>query len=102
VPVTGAADHSAAPPGDRFQFQAVGGEYVVSGHCAVTALVGPVNLNWTSSDPADITMDSSPGTANGTATCVNATNGSVTVTGTPPAGSGIFEPTDVTALMTCK
>jgi hypothetical protein len=103
VPVTGSADHSAAPPGNQFQFRAEGGSYVVSGdHCAVPAVVGPVDLNWTSSDPKDVTMDSSAGETNGTATCLNATSSSVTVTGTPHAGTGIYNPTSVTGILSCK
>jgi len=103
VPVTGSADHSAAPPGNQFQFRAEGSAYIVSGdHCAVPAVIGPVNLNWTSSDPTDVTMDSSDSDTNGTATCVNATTGSVTVTGTPHVGTGIYNPTSVSGILSCK
>jgi hypothetical protein len=103
VPVTGTADHKATPPGNQFQFRAAGGPYVVSGdHCAVSAVAAPINLNWTSSDPADVTMDSSDGSTNGTATCVNATKASVAVTGTPPPGTGIYNPTSVTAYLSCQ
>jgi hypothetical protein len=102
APITGVADHAAAPPGNQFQFRAVGGVYAVSGACKIPQVVGPVDLNWTSADPKDISMDSSPGATNGTATCINATNGSVAVTGTPAPGTGIYQPTSVSALMECK
>jgi hypothetical protein len=79
APQTATADHLAAPPGNKITF--VGADVPPDG-CPPTP--GPIRLDlkWSVSDPVNVTIDSTQGVNNGTATCVNATPAPVTVTAT--------------------
>jgi hypothetical protein len=94
--------HLAQQPGNQVKFEATGGQYAVSGDCALTNVVGPNNAIRTSSGPTDALVDSSDGETNGLATCLNATNGPAALPATPPANGGIFKPASGTAALTCN
>ena len=59
-----------------------------SGPCVMSAAVlGPYQDHWTSSDPVNAPIDTTPGAAtNGVLSCKGATTGPVTVTATYPLG----------------
>lgn len=85
APGPGLPNHSAAAPGNQAQLQAIA-HYTSTGDCshvAVSNLVELLPAQWTSSDPKNITIDSSaPPANNGRLTCTGATNGPATITGT--------------------
>jgi hypothetical protein len=78
-PGSATADHNATAPGNGKQFFALS---VVPHGCAVTAVV--LQPNWSVSDGVDVSISNVHDGSDGTATCVNATPGQVTVTATLP------------------
>jgi len=95
-PVNGSADHMALAPGNQIQFEGVG-----YGTASPSSCPAPTDLRrleyaaWLNPDTADIQISSANDATNGTAICLNATKGAVTLTGTfapitatGPAGSG--------------
>src|SRR6266498_3475755 len=79
-PTSATLDHLAAAPGNQGQFFAAA---VVSGSCAIPACVNCSGQTWMVSDPINVSISN-----NGTATCVGATSGAVTVTATAPVAAG--------------
>jgi hypothetical protein len=97
------ANHASTPPANQVKFSAYSAPFVVSGTgCALPQYVATVNASWTTSDTKDVTISSAADATNGTATCVNATDGPVTVTATAPTGALDYTPKTSTATMTCK
>lgn len=77
-PASTTVDHTAAPPGNSAQFTALGS--FPSG-CPLPPIPA-LKITWSVSDPADVTLTTNtPGGSQVTATCVNASGSSVTVTG---------------------
>lgn len=75
-------DHTAPPPGNQEQFQAVVAPDPGPG-CPVPAWVLlDTDATWTVSDKVDVQISSAPGNGNGLATCVNATGAPAIVTAT--------------------
>jgi hypothetical protein len=72
-------DHAAAPPGNQEQFQAGEGGVYGPG-CATSQALRLAPAQWTTSDPKDVTISSANDVANGLATCVGATNATVSAT----------------------
>ena len=100
---TNTANHASAVPANQVKFTAASSPFVISGSgCAIPAIIATVNATWTSSDSKDVTISSAADQTNGTATCVNATNGPVTITATAPKGSTVYTPTSATTTLTCK
>ena len=91
--------HGTVAPGDQQKFTAYSAPTLVSGACAVPALVASVNATWTTSDPMNTQVDSSPGTTNGLATCLGSTTVPATLTAT--VTSGVTTRT-ATATLTCQ
>ena len=95
----GIADHNAAAPGNQQQFLASSGIQVVSGQCAVPALIAVVHAQWTVSDNIDVQISSAQDQTNGLATCSGATLSPAIVTATyTEAGVTKF----ATSTLTCK
>jgi hypothetical protein len=97
APNTATADHAAAPPGNKVQF--VAGDTLPDG-CIPRP--GPIrlDLHWSVSDTANVTIGNTPNVDYGVATCVNATPAPVTVTAT---GKNERQATITgTATLTCK
>lgn len=95
-PANGTANHAAAAPGNQAQFSFTTSGGQLPNGCATPAVVQ--EPQWTSSDPTDIQFDNNTPSANGLATCVNATPSPATVTVTvfsPSQGTG-------TAQLTCQ
>lgn len=89
----GMPNHAAAPPGNQAQLVATA-NYVYSGtSCIISNVQAALPAQWTSSDPKNITIDSSSTPTNGLATCTGATSGPATITasytinGAPQTGS---------------
>ena len=83
LPANATAGHNAAPPGNAVQFFAAP---VNPGACPAPANI-PVALlrpNWSVSDAVNVSISNTQDATNGTATCLNATAASVTVTATLP------------------
>jgi len=99
-PSSATADHTAGAPGNQVQFFA---EAVVPKGCMVTGAVcvNCVGQIWTVSDSVDVAISNNAGD-NGTATCVGATNGAVTVTATAPAGTNKSQKVSGTAALICN
>lgn len=75
-------DHTAAPPGNQEQFNAIVAPSPGQG-CPVPAWVLlDTNAIWTVSDKVNVQISSAAGNGNGLATCVGATDGAATVTAT--------------------
>ncbi len=97
------ADHRATPPLNQVHFIAYFGVHGISGNCTLpTDLRKQVQATWTSTDPADIMIDSGPGFSNGTATCVNASSGPVTLTATYVDADFPTQTQTATTTMTCQ
>jgi hypothetical protein len=86
-PQSATADHTAKPPGNQVNFQVMYGPSPASACRIPTSLL--MNATWTNSDPADVQINSVPGTGNGTATCIGTTSSPATLTAsyTPPNGT---------------
>jgi len=98
TPTIAAADHTLAAPGDKIQFFA--GPVGAKG-CAAAACVNCWGQTWTVSDPVNVSISNDAGD-NGTATCLGATNGAVTVTATAPVASKSTQTVTGTATLTCN
>ena len=94
----GNADHTQATPGNQQQYRASSGPTVVSGQCALPALVKLVHPQWTTSDAVDISISSADDATNGLATCLGATLQPATLTATYTA-NGTTKTTSTT--LTC-
>jgi len=81
TPATATADHMAAPPGNQVQFSSVEGAGIVAG-CPINNVLRLVYPIWTNPEPLDITISSAQDATNGTAVCLSATSGPVTLTAT--------------------
>lgn len=97
-PSSATADHALAAPGNQVQFFA---GPVVKGQCAIAACINCSGQAWTVSDPVNVSI-SNNATDNGTATCLGATNGAVTVTATAPVSKNSTQTVTGTAALTCK
>lgn len=97
-PSSGTADHAVSSPGNQVQF--VAGP-VTKGQCAVAACVNCWGQTWTVSDPANVSI-SNNANDDGTATCLGATNGAVTITATAPVSRKTTQTVDGTATLTCR
>jgi hypothetical protein len=85
LPDSGVADHTAAPPGNKVSF--FGFDVLPTG-CIPRP--GPIrlDLHWTVSDTANVSIGNTVNVDNGVATCINATPAPVTVTATGPNERG--------------
>ena len=97
TPASANADHTLPAPGNQVQFTATESGFALPSGCSQAQLIWA--QKWTDSDPADVTIDQA-GPTNGLATCVNATAGAVTVTGTGYSPGGRSH--TGTAQLTCK
>jgi len=97
-PSSAAADHALAAPDNQVQFFA--GPVVPKG-CAVAACVNCWGQTWTVSEPVNVSI-SNDAVDNGTATCLGATNGAITVTATAPVGGKSTGTVTATATLTCR
>ncbi len=95
----GVADHNAKAPGNQQQFLASSGVEVVSGRCAVPAVIAIVHAQWTVSDNIDVQISSAADQTNGLATCIGATLAPATVTASYTQG-GVTKTSSTT--LTCK
>lgn len=96
APLTATADHVAAAPGNKISF--VAGDLPPAG-CPPTPGPLRLDLKWSVSDPANVTIGNTPNVDYGVATCVNATQPvTVTATGTNKNGATIIG----TATLACK
>jgi len=98
LPSSGTADHAVSSPGNQIQFFATP---VTKGQCASAACVNCWGQTWTVSDTVNVSI-SNNGIDNGTATCVGATNGAVTITATAPVSGKSTKTVTGTATLTCK
>lgn len=94
TPTSATVDHKAKSPLNQVQFIGTGRATAAPG-CPRPALARLEYAAWSNPDPTDIQISSANDSTNGTAVCVNATNGAVTLNGTfapvtpkGPAGSG--------------
>jgi len=97
-PTKATADHAVSAPGNHVQFFA---GPVVKGQCALVACVNCWGQTWTVSDPINVSI-SNDANDNGTATCMGATNGAVTITATAPVAGKSTQTITGTATLTCK
>jgi hypothetical protein len=106
-PQSATADHNAAPPGNAMQFAAFG---TAPSGCIVPA-IGPKNpipqssLNdvvWSVSDPTNVSISNAQDATYGTATCLAATAGPVTVTANLPANRNHGKALAGTATLSCN
>jgi hypothetical protein len=97
APQTATADHLAASPGNKVSF--VGSNSVVPG-CIPTPVPLRLDLHWSVSDSANVTIGNTANVDYGVATCVHATPSpaTVTATGTNRLGATISG----TAALTCN
>jgi len=87
-PGNASADHNAASPGNAAQFTA---SPTFPSGCPIPPIPA-LTITWSVSDPSNVTLTSTPGSNQVTATCVNATSSTVTATGgvaADPSGSTI-------------
>ena len=82
----GSADHTQPAPASQQQFTAFSGTTLVSGQCAVAALLAAVHPQWTTSDAIDISISSANDATNGLATCLGTTLAPATITATLTSG----------------
>lgn len=96
-PQAATANHLAAPPGNQVSFLA--GD-VFPASCPPTP--GPIGIpvQWSVSDPLNVTIGNTQGVDSGVATCKNATAGPITVTATGTNTRGAT--TTGTATLTCN
>lgn len=97
-PPNATADHVLAAPGNQVRFLA---GPVTKGQCAIAACINCWGQTWTVSDAVNVSI-SNDASDNGTATCLGATNGAVTVTATAPASNKSTRTVTGTATLTCK
>lgn len=82
-PQSATANHSSPAPANSQQFTAFG---EIPEGCAI-AQSNLTNVTWSVSDTQDVSISNTHDQTYGLATCINATSGPVTVTGTAPAGN---------------
>lgn len=97
APPTATADHLAAAPGNKITF--VGADAPPDG-CPLTPGPLRLDLKWSVSDPANVSIGNTQNVDYGTATCVNATPAPATVTATGTNGLGAT--ITGTGTLTCK
>ncbi|MGZ4900906.1 MAG: hypothetical protein ACXV8X_14710 [Candidatus Angelobacter sp.] len=97
APPTATADHLAAAPGNKISFVA---SDVSPAGCIPTPGPLRLDLKWSVSDPANVSIGNTQNVDYGVATCINATPAPVTVTatGTNKNGATITG----TATLACK
>ena len=93
------ADHSAIAPGNQVHFVAFGSGLTAG---CVAAQSNLMNVTWSVSDAPNVTISNAKDTTFGVATCVNASNGPVTVTATLPSDLNNGTTAKGTSTMTCK
>lgn len=74
-----APDHTAVPPGNQEQFQAGIGAVYGPG-CATPEVLHLANAQWSTSDAKNVTISSANDATNGLATCLGATQATVSAT----------------------
>jgi len=97
-PSASTADHGVSSPGNQVQFFA---GPVTKGQCVAGGCVNCSGQTWTVSDTVNVSI-SNDANDNGTATCLGATNGAVTITATAPVSSNSTKTVSGTATLTCK
>lgn len=102
TPQNGVADHTSAPPGNEVHYQGTVQAVPSRPSCPVPALIPvyPEYATWMNPDPADIQISSAKDPSNGTAVCLAATKGAVTLTGTFPQGAA--GSVEKTVTLTCR
>ena len=98
APRIASADHTAAASGNQVQFFA---GPVTPKVCATAACVNCWGQTWTVSDPVNVSI-SNNANDNGTATCLGATSGAVTVTATVQDAGKSTQTVTGAATLTCK
>lgn len=94
-PASATISHSAAPPGNTQNFAAL--PHFRCGTHTQSSLGDGVT--WTTSDPVNTSIS---GTGTGTATCINATSGPVTITATTAVRAGSSRTVSATTPLTCN
>jgi len=97
-PASTTADHAVSAPGNQVQF--IAGP-VTKGQCAAGGCINCWGQTWTVSDPVNVSISNND-SDNGTATCLAATNGAVTITATAPVPGKSTQTIIGTATLTCK
>lgn len=97
-PSSATADHATSTPGNQVQFFA---GPVTKGQCSAVACVNCWGQTWTVSDAVNVSI-SNNANDNGTATCLGATNGAVTITATAPVSGKSTQTVTGTATLICK
>jgi len=97
-PSSGNADHGMSSPGNQVQFFA---GPVTKGQCVSGGCVNCSGQTWTASDTVNVSI-SNNANDNGTATCLGATNGAVTITATAPVSTKSTKTVSGTATLTCN
>ena len=99
-PTAATPTHGQTAPANQQKFSVFSSQTVVSGSCPVSTVIASIDAVWTTSDPVNTQIDSTPGIGtNGLATCVGATTVPAILTAT--VGSGSSTKT-ATASLTCK
>ena len=102
-PTSATVNHAAAPPANQVQFVGTGTYAAQGSHCAIPELAWIAYGTWSNPDPTDIQISSADNFTNGTAVCLAATNGAVTLTGTFPAtGLGGAQSVTQSVQLTCE
>jgi len=97
-PTTAISNHLALTPGNQVRFWA---SAIVPKGCLTAACINCSQQTWTASDPVNVSISNGV-SDNGTATCLGATSGPVTITATAPAGAGSSTKVTGTATLTCQ
>jgi len=97
-PQSATVDHQAAPPGNSQQFFA----FAVASPGCVAPHSNLLNVTWSVSDMTNVNISNAKDGTFGTATCIGATSGPVTITATLPAGANNGQSVKGTAALTCK
>jgi len=99
-PSTATADHTAAAPGNSVPFFA--GPVLPKGCVvAIPACVNCWGQTWTVTDSVNVSISNNP-SDNGTATCLGATSGAVTVTASLSVAGKSTRTVTGSASLTCK
>jgi hypothetical protein len=99
APASATANHAAASPANQVQF--VGSASFAAGPgCAAPALSARVYAQWTNPEPEEIQISSANDSTNGTAVCLESTDGPVTLTGS--FGAANPQPVTKTVQLTCQ
>ena len=103
TPKNSTANHSAASPGNAIQFFAT---TVVPSGCVNTANASDAQslprVTWSVSDPVNVSISNTLDGTAGTATCLNATAGAITVTASFPPSPTQSKQVAGTAKLTCN